>query len=165
MLWYIRPLSWVIVDNFKVMSFLRVRKQPKKLFFFGEQEDVEIASAVFLDCLSKIRYYLDCINKDNTCLRRSGVYLSQSETSQERNNFTKGFIDGLKEKFAKQVEENNWGLILVPNEEVKRKYNEQVTIKNISFKTSAIFGGSNTGYMDGYNKGINYQQTSGYINN
>jgi len=80
-----------------------------------------------------------------------------------RNDFIRGFLAGLKEKFREQVEVNKeeWGLILVKDGAVVERYNSMkfTTARASSVSTS----NDNQAYSAGVKQGKAFNQVSGQL--
>lgn len=66
----------------------------------------------------------------NRYIKENGIGVLQ-HTNRLKNDYMLGFIDGLERKFEEQVQEQEWGLVLVIPKEVEEKYEEIVTGKPI----------------------------------
>jgi len=125
-------LALVIADNFKCFTF----RANKSIKLFGRYSDVSIAQLIF-----------------NYGIVDITVNQSSYKTINDKEYYAHGFIDGLKEKFKKQVQ--NFGLIITKDslvtqeyDNIRRKYN----IKTIILKRTLNLGDSyNQGFNDGKN--------------
>ena len=77
-----------------------------------------------------------------------------SNTSGLAGDYVHGFLDGLKAKFAEQVEREGWGLILVKPEAVTEKANALAKgTKAVSDRLGRR--GNAEAYQKGYKQGKN----------
>ena len=140
-------LAKVICDNFRCTL---MRAAGYGLVFVGLKEDVAICKAVFT-------FAAQVLDKNMMKLRRQ--YRKQGlSTDGISGDYAAGFVAGLKAKYKEQVEENNWGLVLVKDALVEQKAEE---IKNPKAKArsgkrlnrSGDMGLYTKGYLDGKNLG------------
>jgi len=140
-------LANIVANNFKCKLFLT--KQYKKrggiVTFLGLKEDVEICKAMYSFVLIVAAKGRDkAYNKisENTKYSAKGVM----------GDYIIGFINGLRDRFEEQKQKNNWGLMVLCDEEVTEQF------ENMKFKKSTPRAGitiSNNsvakgmGYADG----------------
>lgn len=150
LMWYETSLASIIADNFKVVSYSSgSRERGKNLNYMGLEEDVEIAQEVFAFALERMKKIAnkkvkDIESKDN------------KYKSSFRNDFYRGFIDGLDKAFKEQVEKNSWGLILVVDAVVLKEVNK-LNLKKV--KKTGIppkFSNDKKLYNEGYKDGKNF---------
>jgi len=140
--WYVGILSSIIADNFRCYSVCFKRSNSSKLCFIGRQEDTAIAREVYMFALDVILDKAKVIRAGKE--RAKGVALV--------NDYIKGFLDGLKKKFEEQVAKNQWGLILVKDNEVIALYESYSPKAAKPVKIRRLDDDSlyNAGYRDGY---------------
>ncbi len=83
-----------------------------------------------------------------------------------RNDYIKGFLSGLKEKFKEQVKENaeEWGLILVKDGDVVQRY-ENISKNFTTARASTVSSsGDNAAYSAGKKQGKQFSNISGQLN-
>ena len=80
--------------------------------FVGFKEDTEVASLVFLYCLNIIKRGSRRIRKK---YRDDG-----KSTYGVQGDYVTGFLSGLRDRYAEQVKQEGWGLILVTDPRVKQ---------------------------------------------
>lgn len=120
--WMIR-LAQVVAENFRCNL---LRGAGYGLVFIGLKEDVAICAQVF-------NFASHTLDRNMAKLRRQ--YRKQGlSTEGISGDYSLGFISGLRDKFKEQVEQNNWGLVLVKDNAVT-EYTEQ--IKNPKKKGSS----------------------------
>jgi hypothetical protein len=111
--WMIR-LAQVVAENFRCNL---LRGTGYGLVFIGLKEDVAICTQVF-------NFASHTMDRNMTKLRRQ--YRKQGlSTEGISGDYAMGFISGLRDKFKEQVENNNWGLVLVKDNAVM-EYTEKV---------------------------------------
>jgi len=136
-------LASLVGDNFGCYVFFKTRYS-HTITFFGKEEDIIV-------CNIMLEYAVDCINNAVKKLRYQ--YLKEGySTKGIENDYAMGFINGLSEKFEEQKQANQeWGLILLKDEEVTKEYNK------IDFRgkvdTNTSFQGHNEAYFQGLKDG------------
>ena len=132
-------LAKVICDNFRCNL---LRAAGYGLVFVGLKEDVAICKAVFT-------FAANTLDKNMMKLRRQ--YRKQGlPTDGISGDYAAGFIAGLKAKYKEQVEENDWGLVLVKDALVEQKTQDIIDPKR---KSHSVKGLNRTGDMGLYTKG------------
>ena len=140
-------LAKVICDNFRCNL---LRAAGYGLVFVGLKEDVAICKAVF-------SFAAKTLDKNMMKLRRQ--YRKQGlPTDGISGDYAAGFIAGLKAKYKEQVEENDWGLVLVKDALVEQKTQDIIDPKRKSHSVKGLnrsgdMGLYTKGYLDGKNLG------------
>lgn len=140
-------LAKVICDNFRCNL---LRAAGYGLVFVGLKEDVAICKAVFT-------FAVNTLDKNMMKLRRQ--YRKQGlPTDGISGDYAAGFIAGLKAKYKEQVEENDWGLVLVKDALVEQKTQDIIDPKRKSHSVKGLnrsgdMGLYTKGYLDGKNLG------------
>ena len=140
-------LAKVICDNFRCNL---LRAAGYGLVFVGLKEDVAICKAVFT-------FAANTLDKNMMKLRRQ--YRKQGlPTDGISGDYAAGFIAGLKAKYKEQVEENDWGLVLVKDALVEQKTQDIIDPKRKSHSLKGLnrsgdMGLYTKGYLDGKNLG------------
>lgn len=141
---WMRQLGMVIANNFRCNILVG---SGYGLVFIGLKEDVAICAQVF-------NFASHTLDRNMMKLRRQ--YRKQGlSTDGISGDYSLGFITGLRDKFQDQVEKNNWGLILVKDNEVIE------ATKNMSSNKTAKSGkrlsrsGDADIYLKGYQDGKN----------
>lgn len=144
-------LAQIICNNFRCNLF---RAKGYGLVFVGLKDDVAICKAVFT-------FASQTLEKNMMKLRRQ--YRKQGKpTDGISGDYAAGFISGLDDKYREQVENNNWGLVLVKDALVEQKSTEIMNpnAKAYSPKAKARSwdeGLYRKGYRDGKNLGADQQ--------
>lgn len=148
-----KSLAMVIAENFRCYSYTRTGFGKSRLFFLGVKEDVELAKELFefaVNVLERsVRNYLRKQREE-----RGDSY----EGSGLRNDYILGFIDGLKEKFAEQVEELCLTPALVKDEELVEVYERRNFRRGRSSSVSRSFDGN--AYSSGHREGKSLSKDS-----
>lgn len=143
--WWVKSLAPVIADNFKCHPYISKGYGTTKIVFIGLEEDVAIAVEVY-------KYAIEAIYKYATSYIQK-LYREKKQSKGMRNEFITGFIHGLKEAFKKQVECNNYAMVLVKDPVVV----QAVQAKNlVMYKPTGIkpkFSGSEEARVKGFEKG------------
>lgn len=136
-------LANLIADNFGCYYYFKT-SGTHNITFFGREEDIEICNIV-------LEYAIDSINSTVKRLRYLNIRDGYSTKGIE-NDYAIGFINGLKKKFEEQKSANQeWGLVLVKDEEVTEAYKEINFRRTIN--TSITFKGNSKAYDKGYEDG------------
>lgn len=137
-------LAKIICDNFKT----EVLKCGNGFTFIGMAEEVQLTISLF-------NFSCDIVDKGMKKVRRD-ARKQGLDTSGLAGDYVHGFLDGLKAKFAEQVEREGWGLILVKPEAVTEKVNE-LTKGSKPKAVSDRLGrrGNAEAYQRGYKQGKN----------
>lgn len=147
-MWYETMLAGIVGENFRVVYYQSGNRDTgRRLVFMGLSEDIEVAIEVFDFAKQAMIKFSDEYLNTNT-------NIPKSNRSNIRNDFYRGFISGIDYAFKKQVEENNWGLILKLDELVVKEMNNlNLTQKK---KTGILpkFANSTKAYNEGYEKGV-----------
>lgn len=136
-------LASVIADNFGCFQYFRTNKT-HRIVFFGREEDVIVCNIV-------LDYALDCIESSTRRLKNK-YKREKLSTKGIENDYALGFINGLYSQFENQKKDNEeWGLVLVKDEEVVKEYKNKKFTRSIS--TTTKFQGnievSRQGFEDG----------------
>lgn len=141
--WWYGLLASIIADNFRVFPYYR----GKTLTFLGLKEDAELAKEVYNFAFESInKFAAEYVKK----LSNNGF-----PTKGIRNDFISGFLKGLSEKFKKQVEENNWGLVLIKDAVVVQEFNK-MDLKKEYKRSYAKSAGNKDAINAGYEKGLTF---------
>lgn len=155
--WYEKELAGIVSKNFRCKNFLRWKKfsgRVQKQFrveFMGLESDVELASSMYRLVISAIEFYAHKHIKEN------GLGI-RHHTQSLKDDYMRGFIDGLEKKFEEQIQSNEWGLVLVVPKEVEEKYNSEITQSGRRYYIPSVE--MQESYQQGYKDGntIDYQK-------
>lgn len=155
--WWEKLLSSVIADNFRVMVYVQKNPLPnqisgaQKIMYMGVISDVDFALQMYHMTVKTMKYH-------------AKHYLQQLDTSSSSYNISylrkayyRGFIDGLKEKFQRQIsqlssENEQYALMIKVPTQVQEAYYQSVQ-KKVTFKTPS-FSKTDESYYEGYQKGL-----------
>lgn len=129
---WMNDLKEVIAKNYCCKSFAKRIKKTRYIKFMGLEEDVDMCTDVFW-------YALNCINDGIEKEKKKYKGAKTKDLTIIANSYGFGFVDGLKQAFEKQNQENEkgWGLVLQCPKEVIDKVNEICgKPKNISCKAA-----------------------------
>jgi hypothetical protein len=145
--WWEKQLSTIIAKNFKVYNFITYKGNGTQVIFMGRKTDVEIAKISFEFTESAMKR----IVKDYVYKHGGGV--------GTKNDYIKGFLQGLQAQFTEQVDKNKWGLVLVIDRDVTNQYNQMRLKKGQSsgHRTNHDRDAVNSGYNTGKSFGVNRQ--------
>jgi hypothetical protein len=152
--WWQKDLASVVSGNFRCYTYWRTFGGKSRIVFLGLKEDTQIAREVFAYAQDSIEYF------SVRYLNVQGIE-GLSERTKIRNDYIQGFIHGLGEKFKEQVEQNEWGLILVKDGDVVERHKKMKFTKDAgssagrSWNSEAIAAGYEDGKrMDHTNKAL-----------
>lgn len=150
--WWKRRLALIIDKNFRTYSFFL---RGSYIGFLGLDADVKIAVEVFRFASESIAYYATAYLRNNPERRSRGYAMAI------KNDYITGYLEGLKEKFERQVKSESFALVLVKDalvvqaaEEMKLKTARPIN-RTTANDTDAI--------QQGYEDGLSFQQMSGSI--
>lgn len=157
--WYERKLAFIVAKNFRCKNFIRwkhVKGKTQKQYrveFMGLEADVELASSMYRLVLSAIEFYTQ------RYVRKHGIGV-RHHTQSLKDDYMRGFIDGLERKFVEQIESQEWGLALVIPKEVEEKFSIEITRKGRVWRIPQIE--SQESYQQGYEDGnaIDYNKST-----
>lgn len=113
-------LARVIADNFGCFLYYNTGNyKVHRVCFYGKEEDVIIANIMF-------EYAVKWINLEgNKLVKRMKQDRRRKYFDGIKNDYALGFIEGLKDRFRRQITENKeWGLVLQKDQVVVDSYNK-----------------------------------------
>lgn len=122
--WWERTLGNIMATNFRCSWYYSSKRFPntvqmkRKIVFVGFESDVELATEMYLLAKSALQFYTKRFMKDLI----SNDTLKQPKKAKD--DYIRGFIDGLEAKFEEQIKEQQWGLVVVVPKEVISKTKE-----------------------------------------
>ena len=138
---WMRILGKVIANNFRCDMLVG---PGYGLVFIGLKEDARI-------CIQVFNFAAHTLEKNMRKLRRQ--YRKQGlSTGGISGDYSMGFIKGLSDKFKEQVDQNNWGLILVKDNMVT-EYCESVKTGKAKSGKALNSSGDMGLYLKGYTDG------------
>ena len=138
---WMRILGKVIANNFRCDMMVG---PGYGLVFIGLKEDARI-------CIQVFNFAAHTLEKNMRKLRRQ--YRKQGlSTGGISGDYSMGFIKGLSDKFKEQVDQNNWGLILVKDNMVT-EYCESVKTGKAKSGKALNSSGDMGLYLKGYTDG------------
>lgn len=143
--WYEKSLSAVIGENFRCHSYVHLGQG---IYFIGLKEDVEIAREIYFYALNTMLYLANEYVKTH----RRGQVTDSWSIRGIKNDYISGFINGLQDKFKKQVENKDYSLILVKDALVVQAVNNKKLKKGRKNQhiSAGSFSAFNAGYKDGH---------------
>ncbi len=153
-LWWHQHLAVIIANNFKCGTYISRKRNlgMTSIKFVGLKNDHETAKQVYLYAVQVISY--NCkkyVLQNSDRISNKGI----------KNQYILGFLDGLKDKFAEQVKNNSWGLVIVKDPIVDS------ALKNLHLKSGGrrniTTNGSEQDRNSGYRDGKNFNMISGNL--
>jgi hypothetical protein len=159
--WWHRLLAGIIADNFRCAAYLRrsrsgapgARQGPagfrSTVCLIGRPADVEVAGEVY-------RFGVKAVAQS---ARRFTEQLPDGVDGRRlRNDFVYGFLQGLKDKFAEQVERHRWALVLTKDAQVEER------VRGMRLRRAAParpgFGGDQEARQEGYRSGQEFGESA-----
>lgn len=140
--WWHLKLACVIDANFRTYSYY---VKGHSVGFLGLKEDVEIASEVYKFAMAAIKGHATEYLKKT---RDDFFYRSRSEAIAVKNDYIRGFLDGLRRKFADQVQSESFALVLVKDALVETAH------KDANWKPGKERSYQRAGDKDAYDQGF-----------
>jgi hypothetical protein len=148
-----KALATVIADNFRCYNFNRVGGGKSRIVFLGVKQDVELAKELFDFAVNvletSVKRYLKQLRKERGELDNpTGI----------RNDYIIGFIHGLRQKLADQVEELCLTPMLVKDDALVETYNG---MRFTSGRSSSVQRGhDSSAYNSGHKEGSSLSKHS-----
>lgn len=143
--YWITQLLTVIAPNYACNNYMnkKYRKKSHQAIIYGFKEDAELCERVF-------KYAVDCVMSWIKELKKSMRGQTAYIINSYADSYAQGFIDGLKESYDEQTEENEqeWGLVAVVPPEVKAVTDDMKPVypNNGTFFASEYYS---NGFIDG----------------
>lgn len=115
--WWHRMLASMVAGNFRCSAYLNRTRRQTTVCLIGLATDVAVAREVYQFGLRTVAEAA----RRYTAERK----LEPSLGRRVRNDFIHGFLTGLRDKFAEQVEANAWALVLRPDPRVAQTVAER----------------------------------------
>lgn len=128
--WHEKLLASIISDNFRVKYYYNnkifngERKKRRTIMFFGLEQDVKIAKEMFVLANDAIDFYTKRFVEG---VYNTGGYMrDKTFTTDLKNSYMQGFINGLRDKMKSQRFElqEEYGLIILMPKVVEDEYEE-----------------------------------------
>lgn len=156
LLWWKKNLTVIIGDNFRCYPYI-LKSVYSRVCFIGLQEDVELAKEVYL-------YALDVIDYLSVQYAREHKHQAKISPNYLKNEYIMGFLDGLADKFRKQIDSNeSFALILVKDALVDAAYAKRNLKKGA--KSRIRIEQNENARTQGYNDGNNFDSNRRIIQN
>lgn len=156
--WWERQLADIITKNFRVTWYYNNKvlygesRKKRAIIFMGFESDVALAKEMYVlayDVLTHyVRNFVDCYYEEKVINRERAF------TTELKNSYTRGFLNGLDEKFKEQVSQmqQEYGLVALVPKEVDEAYDVMFKgKKGLSYRLPLIeeVGAYQEGYRDG----------------
>jgi hypothetical protein len=143
--WWEKQLSAIIADNFRCKMYSLLIPGGTIIKLIGLKEDVILAKELIsygkAVIAGQARDYVSGAKWRNHRVNGAGI----------KNDYITGFLNGLKEKFKKQVQTEGWGLVLTKDALVIQKIKDR-NLRDVPFATHQREG-SQDAYRQGYQDG------------
>ncbi|MDM5233349.1 DUF2786 domain-containing protein [Lysinibacillus pakistanensis] len=156
--WWERQLANIITRNFRVTWYYNNKiikgetKKKRAIMFMGFESDVALAKEMYVLAYDVLSFYVQKFVNDY--YDSTQIYRTKKLTTELKNSYTTGFLNGLKEKFEEQVKamEQEYGLMVLLPAEVKQEYDKRFGHKKgLSYKIPPIeeIAAYQKGFQDG----------------
>lgn len=151
--WWHKSVAIIIAKNFRCDLFIRLFGGGSSIVFVGLPTDAEVAREVFYTAVRtadrEAKKFL-LIEKKTPSIRT----WNRSVSIAVRNDYLRGWIEGLRSSFQKNVEER--ALLVVPPPEVREHMNKMSLRKNAP--SSTLSGGSHRAHSAGVTDGSRFNR-------
>jgi len=153
--WWEKNLGSIITRNFRCEIYISKAKSGGSIVFLGLKDDVQLAKMVYN--FSVVAIQNDTVNFIKKYKKYNVVY-----NVGIKNDFMRGWLQGLDSKYKEQVSKNGWGLILVKDPLVQAEFNKMHLCKGQSSSVSR--GHDSNVYGRGFEQGKNFNSPVGALN-
>ena len=153
--WWYKELGMILANNFRCYLYMdRVTGGGSRVMFMRLRDDVEITKVLFQYAMINIHYQTQRMRRK---IRKQGT-----PTDGIAVDYTRGFLNGLRDKFREQVDTNQWGLVLVKDSDVVEAYDKMSFTKGKPiFTPRRAF--NDDAYNTGYKHGKSFDKPAGQI--
>lgn len=153
--WWRESLAELIAKNFKCNFYRSARgtrngKAFYALVLVGFEGEIEIASAVYDHAERSIMFFA------REYIRKQGRRIRADNKKKYRDEYIKGYIDGLSWKFAQQVKTNGWELAIVVDQILIDTVNTKPGMGSFTIARPEFISQSLAAYNAGHRQGIEY---------
>ena len=154
MAWWIKQLSMIIAKNFRCEPYISPGRI-SKLYFIGLKQDVELSKEVLNYAVDTIKYQSEayCQRYKRPGFNVTGI----------KNDWIRGFLKGLEDKFKEQVKSKGYAIILVKDALAIRAVENKGLRKGQKSKVTT--GRSTEAREAGYREGKGFQGERKRIDN
>lgn len=156
--WYAYDLGNVIAENFRCYMVVNSNKQTRMIRFIGLESDANMAIEVYNFAF---HYLKEQIKSFKLNFKKEVIFVDNKDLNAYGNDFARGFINGLRYKFKNQIEEQQWGLVLVKDDAVIKHYNDMKV--GTSKNTTVTSAGNDEAWLAGYVVGKDFEMIAGVI--
>ncbi len=128
-------LATVIANNFRCRWFFSGRGSSRYIVFFGFKEDARIARELYEKAIKLVE------KGQQKCY--DYFWWRKMPTYGVKGDYALGFVQGLKEAFQNQVDEQGWGLVVVTPKEVNEAYDKIEWDTKSTWSTSIVVARGN----------------------
>lgn len=152
--WWYPQLGNIIAQNFRCYLYISTWGGKSATTFMGLKQDVEISKALFQYALLFIKYQCQLVRRK---VRKQGL-----PTDGVANDYISGFLSGLHTRFQEQVENNNWGLVLVKDNDLVAAF-EEMNLQKRSKEHRVTRAHNAAAYAKGFEHGKSFDKPAGQI--
>ena len=153
--WWKNKLSVLIAENFRSFAYIRdfreTRNRSESIFYVGKSRDIDTAQDIY----EYAKMALDSLR--NEFLERPAVK-RRKRKDKALDEFTLGFLEGLKDQFEAQKKENEeMALMIMQSQRIEKNVEETEGLQPdySGDKPKSIY--ISEANMEGYEKGRSFQ--------
>lgn len=151
--WWRGGLSTIIAENFKCKNYIqhiiKDNKKIKVIKFMGFAEDVEIAISVYNHIIDNIEYMSNMLYHKMR-IKAKNQFPKRAFTPY-KNSYIHGYLGGLDKKYREQIEQNEWGLVVLVDKTIEDKFDGMnLKTKRSKIKKDNTGEAFKKGFTDGY---------------
>ena len=154
--WWQRFIAGVIAENFRCLMLVDCTRSGSRVVLVGLETDVEVATYV---ATLAIRTASRLAKEFLATEKRTRTLWSRRLSTRLRNDFLRGYIQGLAESFREQVASSGTELVLVCPREVEEYVDEQATTKVI--RSRIVSADSDAAHEEGRRSGAGFTYQEG----
>lgn len=160
--WWRTQLMKIIGNNFKCEHYRSSTgtykgKEYFRLVMVGFPDDVEIAVAVYKHAEKSIQHHA------REYIRKMGRRILAKNKAKYRDEYIRGYLDGLQRKFRDQVKAEKWELMIVKDALVRAETSPAKGFTKFDIPLPDMVSADANAYQKGYKKGQNYTYPAGSI--
>ncbi|MGM1023496.1 MAG: DUF2786 domain-containing protein [Bacillota bacterium] len=160
--WWREDLTRIIAKNFKCNWYRswRGERSGKKFYahmLVGFAEDIEIAAAVHAHAEKAIMHHA------REYIKKQGRRIKSENKAKYRDEYIRGFMDGLRWKFDQQVKTNGWELAIIVDPILIDEVNNMPGMGTFTIAMPEIVSQTRAAYNNGHKQGSDYAYPAGSL--
>ncbi|MFB5678791.1 DUF2786 domain-containing protein [Paenibacillus terreus] len=160
--WWREDLTRIIAKNFKCNWYrsFRGERGGKKFYahmLVGFAEDIEIADAVHHHAEKAIMHHA------REYIKKQGKRIKPENRPKYRDEYIRGFLDGLRWKFDQQVKANGWELAIIVDPILIEEVNKIPGMSKFTIQMPDFVSQTRAAYNTGHKQGSDYIYPAGSL--